>query len=69
MNHYLGKACPTPGGGQGGTPKILISISATNPTYIFHTMPEDIQEHMHALIAQHDNVLVALTTLWQQSKA
>jgi hypothetical protein len=26
----LGKACPAPGG---GTPKILISISATNPTY------------------------------------
>jgi hypothetical protein len=36
----LGKACP----GLGGTPKILISISATNPTYIFHTMPEDIQK-------------------------
>jgi hypothetical protein len=27
----LGKACPAP---RGATPKILISISATNPTYI-----------------------------------
>jgi len=31
MCRYLGKACPAPGG---GTPKILISILATNPTYI-----------------------------------
>jgi hypothetical protein len=30
----LGKACPGPRGG--GHPKILISISATNPTYICH---------------------------------
>jgi hypothetical protein len=36
----------------GATPKILISILATNPTYILHTMPEDIQERMRALIAQ-----------------
>jgi len=45
---------------KGGTPKILISISATNPTYILHTMPKDIQERMHALIAQHGSALVAL---------
>jgi hypothetical protein len=31
MCRCLGNACPAPGG---GTPKILISISATNPTYI-----------------------------------
>ncbi len=31
MCRYLGKACPDRGG---GTPKILISISTTNPTYI-----------------------------------
>jgi len=37
-------------------PKFLISISATNPTYILHTMPENIQERMHALIAQHGSV-------------
>jgi hypothetical protein len=46
-------------------PKILISISATNPTYIFHTMLEDIQEHMHALIPQHNNVLAVLVALRQ----
>jgi hypothetical protein len=28
----------------GATPKILISILATNPTYILHTMLEDIQK-------------------------
>jgi hypothetical protein len=33
MCRCLGKACLAPGG---GTPKILISISATNPTYICH---------------------------------
>jgi hypothetical protein len=31
-------------GPEGAAPKILISISATNPTYILHTMPENIQE-------------------------
>jgi hypothetical protein len=30
-------------------------------------MPEDIQECMRALIAQHGNALAALTTLWQQN--
>ncbi len=50
-------------------PTILISISATNPTYIFHTMLEDIQERMHALIAQHGSALVALVALWQQLEA
>jgi hypothetical protein len=29
-------------------------------------MFEDIQEHMHALIAQHGSVLAALAALWQQ---
>ncbi len=52
-----------------GTPNILISISATNPTYILHTMPEDIHERMRALIAQHGNALTALVTLWQQPEA
>jgi hypothetical protein len=47
-------------------PKILISISATNPTYILHTMPKDIQECMRALIAQHGSALVALVALRQQ---
>jgi hypothetical protein len=47
-------------------PKILILISATNPTYILHTMPEDIQEHMHALIG---SALAALAALRQQPKA
>ncbi len=61
----LRKACSA----LGGTPKILISISATNPTYILHTMPEDIQEHMLALITQHDNALTALVALWQQPEA
>jgi hypothetical protein len=32
-------------------------------------MPEDIQEHMCALIAQHGSVLVALATLQQQLEA
>jgi hypothetical protein len=50
-------------------PKILISISATNPTYILHTMPKDIQEHMCALITQHGGVLIALVAFWQQLKA
>jgi hypothetical protein len=59
---YLGKACPVP---RGGTPKILISKSATNPTYIFHTMPEDIQERMRALIAQHGGVLATLVAFRQ----
>jgi hypothetical protein len=53
---------PGPGG---DTPKILISISATNPTYILHTMAEDIQERMRALIVQHGNALAALTTFRQ----
>jgi hypothetical protein len=50
-------------------PKILTSISATNPTYIFHTMLEDIQEHMCAFITQHGNALVALVALQQQPEA
>jgi hypothetical protein len=50
-------------------PKILISISTTNPTYILHTMFEDIQECMRALIAQHGSALAALATLRQQLKA
>ena len=66
MCHCLGKACPAQGG---GTPKILISISATNPTYILHTMPEDIQEHMCALIMQHGSALAALAALRQQPEA
>jgi hypothetical protein len=53
-------------GPRGGTPKILISISTTNPTYILHTMLKDIQEHMYALIVQHGNALAALATLQQQ---
>jgi len=57
------KGMPRPGGGA--TPKILISISATNPTYILHTMPKDIQEHMCALIAQHDSALTALVAFWR----
>jgi hypothetical protein len=44
-------------------PKILISILATNLTYILHTMPEDIQERMRALIAQHGSALIALVAL------
>jgi len=32
-------------------------------------MLKDIQEHMHALVAQHGNALVALVTLWQQPEA
>ncbi len=61
---------PDPGGGGArGHPQDFDIKSATNPTYIFHTMLENIQERMRALIAQRDNVLVALTTLWQQSKA
>jgi len=32
-------------------------------------MPEDIQEHMHALIVQHGSALATLATLWQQPKA
>jgi hypothetical protein len=32
-------------------------------------MPEDIQERMHALIAQHGSVLVALAALRQHPKA
>jgi hypothetical protein len=50
-------------------PKILISISTTNPTYIFHTMPENIQEHMRALIVQHGSALAALVALRQQLEA
>jgi hypothetical protein len=50
-------------------PKILISISATNPTYILHTMPKDIEEHMRALIAQHGSALAALAALRQQPEA
>jgi hypothetical protein len=45
-------------------PKILISILATNPTYILHTMPKDIQECMCALITQHSSALAALAALW-----
>ncbi len=60
------KGMPGPGGAP---PKILISISATNPTYILHTMPENIQERMRALIVQHDNALAALAALWQQPEA
>jgi hypothetical protein len=56
-------------GPRGGTLKILISISATNPTYILHTMPKDIQEHMHALIAQHGSPSAALAANWQQPEA
>jgi hypothetical protein len=41
-------------------PKILISISTINPTYILHTMLEDIQESMRALIG---SALVALMAL------
>jgi hypothetical protein len=43
--------------------KILISRSARNPTYILHTVPEDLQECRRALIAQHGNVLAALVAL------
>jgi hypothetical protein len=50
-------------------PKILISISTTNPTYIFYTILEDIQKRMHALIAQHSSVLAALAALQQQPEA
>jgi hypothetical protein len=32
-------------------------------------MPEDIQERMRALIAQHGSTLAALTTLWQHLEA
>jgi hypothetical protein len=32
-------------------------------------MPEDIQEHMRALIAQHGNVLAALATFQQYPEA
>ncbi len=32
-------------------------------------MPEDIQEHMHALIAQHGSALAALVALRQQPEA
>jgi hypothetical protein len=46
-------------------PKILISISTTNPTYILHTMPEDIQECMCALIG---SALVSLVALRQQQE-
>jgi hypothetical protein len=46
-------------------PNILISILATNPTYILHTMFEDIQERMRALIAQHGSALVTLVALRQ----
>jgi hypothetical protein len=48
MCHCLRKAWPA----GGGTLKILILISVTNPTYILHTTPENIQKRMHALIAQ-----------------
>ncbi len=54
---------------EGGTPKILISISATNPTYILHTMPENIQERMRAVIPQHGSALAVLATLRQQPEA
>jgi hypothetical protein len=48
--------------------KILISISAINPTYILHTMPENIQEHMRAFIAQHGSVLAALAAFDNNQK-
>jgi hypothetical protein len=32
-------------------------------------MPEDIQERMRALIAQHGSALVALMALWQHLEA
>jgi hypothetical protein len=32
-------------------------------------MPEDIQERMHALIAQHGNALATLMALWQHLEA
>jgi hypothetical protein len=32
-------------------------------------MPEDIQERMRALIAQHGSVLAALTAFWQHLEA
>jgi hypothetical protein len=50
-------------------PKILISILATNPTYILHTMLEDIQEHMHAFITERGNALAVLVALWQHPEA
>jgi len=50
-------------------PKILISILVTNPTYIIHTMLENIQECMRALIAQHGSALATLVALWQQLEA
>jgi hypothetical protein len=61
------KGMPGPRGG--GTPKILISISITNPTYILHTMPENIQERMRAFIAQHGSGLATLAILHQQLEA
>jgi ferric iron reductase protein FhuF len=36
---------------------------------ILHTMPEDIQERMCALIVQHGSALAALAALRQQPKA
>jgi hypothetical protein len=50
-------------------PKILISISATNPIYILHIMLENIQERMCALIAQHGSALAPLAALRQQPEA
>jgi hypothetical protein len=41
-------------------PMILISILATNQIYILHTMLENIQEHMRALIAQRGSVSATL---------
>jgi hypothetical protein len=32
-------------------------------------MPEDIQERMHALIAQHGNALATLAAFWQHPEA
>jgi len=48
--------------------KILISISATNLTYILHNA-RNIQERMHALIAQHGSALAALAALQQHLEA
>jgi hypothetical protein len=70
MCYCLGKACPARGGGGGGgTPKFLLSISAANPTYIPHTMPEDIQECMCAFLVQHGSALAILADAKQNIHA
>jgi hypothetical protein len=57
MCHCLGKASPAPGGGHPQNFDINIS---NKPTYILHTMLEDIKKRMCALIAQHGSALAAL---------